>query len=137
MSPTPSDPFAAYQNPADSKAASGDPFAAYQKPATPQDIDKLDSSAPVRFMGRIAENLNPVPVLGAITHPRDTAKAIWDQTSQKLTESAKAAGRGEYGRSALSFAESFPLVGSVISQGEEDVKSGNYAGLAGTAASPA
>jgi len=137
MSPTPSDPFAAYQNPADSKAASGDPFAAYQKPATPQDIDKLDSSAPVRFMGRIAENLNPVPVLGAITHPRDTAKAIWDQTSQKLTESAKAAGRGEYGRSALSFAESFPLVGSVISQGEEDVKSGNYAGLAGTAASVA
>ena len=137
MSPTPSDPFAAYQKPADSKAASGDPFAAYQKPATPQDIDKLDSSAPVRFMGRIAENLNPVPVLGAITHPRDTAKAIWDQTSQKVHESVVAAGRGEYGRSALSFAESFPLVGSVISQGEEDVKSGNYAGLAGTAASVA
>jgi hypothetical protein len=122
-------------------AQGGDEFDQFKRSPAQEDVqqfmkhDEKSQPAPIRFMSRIAENLNPVPLLGAAAHPIENVKAIAGQTSSKLFESAQAAGKGQYGRSALSLAEAVPLVGSMVSQGEEDVKSGNYAGLAGTAAS--
>jgi hypothetical protein len=48
-------------------------------------------------------------------------------------EAAEAFKQGRYGRGALSTVEDIPLFGGIARQAEEDIRSGNVGGLAGTA----
>src|SRR5690348_10323631 len=83
-----------------------------------------------RFFGRIGENLNPVGIWNAITHPLE----VLTPNPQISQEAADAFNQGKYGRYALSQIEAMPLFGPQIRQGEEDIRAKNYAGLAGTGA---
>lgn len=87
---------------------------------------------PQGFLSRFGSMINPLP---AILHPIDTAKAILSPNIGKFKEAADAFDAGQYGRSALSNLEGWPVVGGFASQVEQDLlKDHNYRGFAGTVA---
>jgi hypothetical protein len=137
------DPYAKYGGaslaPAASGGAQADPYAKYggglfgQPPNTGTAFPGgTGAESPGgRFYGRIGENLNPLGIWNAITHLPE----VLTPNPEISQEAADAFNKGKYGRYALSQVEALPLVGPQIRQGEEDIRSGNMAGLAGTAAS--
>src|SRR5689334_17956386 len=138
------DPYAKYGGASLAPAASGgtqaDPYAKYGGAVTAQQkgaefdagVKQFEIGAPFRFASSTAEMLNPVPLLGAITSPIQTGKALKEQAFSKTQEALAASKGGNYGRAALSAVEAVPLVGGLAQRLEDQIKAGNYAGAGGT-----
>ncbi len=111
-----------------------------------QDVDDwqdtpVDSNKKTGFFGRLAENLNPLPLAKALVPemlggagPLNTARAMLTPNPQVAQEAADAFNKGNYGRGIASTVEDIPLVGPMIRQAEQDYRKGDYGALAGTAA---
>ncbi len=89
------------------------------------------------FFGRMAENLNPMPLLRAARHPIDTANALVQPNEAAIQEATDAYKKGNYGRMALSTVEAIPMLGAPIRQAEQDIRNKDWGALAGTGATAA
>lgn len=91
-----------------------------------------------RFAMSAFEQLNPVAAVKGLydmaVHPYDTAAMIGFNSAVKGRESFEAAQRGNYGDAATSAVGAIPFIGPPLERGIQQVREGDYAGAAGTAA---
>ncbi len=70
----------------------------------------------MRAGGAFAENLNPLPAIQAIAHPIDTARSMFNATTDAVGRTREAFGKGQYGESAKSAIGAIPVIGPAAEQ---------------------
>lgn len=91
-------------------------------------------SAASRFFSNAGAMLNPLPAIkGLVTHPIDTAKAIYGQQAEQFGKAREDASQGRYLEAAGHGAAGvLPLVGPAAAHAGEQIASGDVAGGLGT-----
>lgn len=95
-------------------------------------------SAVGRFVGGVAEQLNPVTIAegiyNTVRHPIDTASGILSAANDQRMKAHEAFDRGEWGQGAAhSVAAAIPILGPAAADAGEQIASGDVAGGLGKA----
>lgn len=93
-------------------------------PMTPGGVASTMASQAGRALGTAASDLNPMPLVRALAHPVDTARGMFNATSNAVGRTREAIGKGQYGEAAKSALGAIPVAGPQVEQITRDVTEG-------------
>ena len=95
-----------------------------EQPWTPGGVASVMAGQAGRALGTAASDLNPIPLVRALAHPVDTAKGMFNATSNAVGRTREALGKGQYGEAAKSAVGAIPVLGPQAEQMTRDVTEG-------------